>query len=158
VTEDGVTGFIVDPCISSVDPRPDAFGSVASAGTAQLGLLFVRCLGARCFSSSRFSVVVWMLALELAVRLRDDFEGSRIPNLKLARGLRWHRLIKARRRCKKKPRPKAASGGLILNANQKISVAISKKNSIKTIRYEIRNGICGKAAGPRAKNLCLDKM
>jgi hypothetical protein len=52
---------------------------------------------------------------------------------------------------------KAAPGDLVFGCNQKISVANSKKNSIKTIRYgikmELRQGgwsVC--------KKVCLDKM
>jgi len=71
--------------------------------------------------------------------------------LTLARGLRWHPLIEA------PLQQKAAPGDLVFGCNQKISVANSKKNSIKTIRYgikmELRQGgwsVC--------KKVCLDKM
>jgi hypothetical protein len=59
--------------------------------------------------------------------------------LKLAQGLRWHRLIKARRL-----QQKAAPGDLVFGCDQKIRVANSKKNSIKTIRYELKNGIAAR--------------
>jgi hypothetical protein len=56
----------------------------------------------------------------------------------LARGLRWHPLIEA------PLQQKAAPGDLVFGCNQKISVANSKKNSIKTIRIRDQNGIAAR--------------